>query len=167
MTLNSLKDLYIEQLRDLYNAEGQLANALPQMADQTEHQELKRAFQNHLEQTRHHKERIEQVFDDLGEDPGGEKCEAMAGLIEEAKQMMKKKADADVKDAALIASAQRVEHYEIAGYGTVCTYAERLDRQNDHDVLGTTLEEEKETDDTLTRLAEEVVNPEAEATAQA
>ena len=161
MTLDNLKDLYLEQLRDLYNAEGQLTSALSEMAGQASHNQLKTAFQEHLEQTRNHKKRLQQVFDDLGETSGGEKCEAMEGLIEEAKGLMKKDMKADVLDAALIASAQRVEHYEIAAYGTVCTYAEQLDRRDDHDLLGQTLEEEKETDGKLTRLAEQVVNPEA------
>ncbi len=163
MTLENLKDLYVEQLRDLHSAEVQLINALPKMAEQATHGELKNAFNEHLEQTRTHRERLEQAFKGLGEKPGGEKCKAMEGLIKEAKEIMKKDAEPAVKDAALIASAQRVEHYEIAGYGTVATYAERLGRTDQKDLLGQTLSEEEATDEKHTQIAEEVVNPEAPA----
>lgn len=161
MTLNDLKDLYIEQLRDLYNAENQLIEALPQMAEAASHSELQQAFESHLEETRQHVSRLEQIFDSLGEDPTGEKCEAMEGLIEEAQELLQKDADPDVIDAGLIASAQRVEHYEIAGYGTVRTYAETLDRSEEGDLLYETLQEEEDADEELTQIAESVVNPEA------
>lgn len=161
MTLNDLKDLYIEQLRDLYNAENQLIETLPEMAEAASHPELQQAFESHLEETRQHVSRLEQIFDSLGEDPGGEKCEAMKGLIEEAHELLEKDADPDVIDAGLIASAQRVEHYEIAGYGTVRTYAETLDRSQEGDLLYETLQEEEGADEKLTQIAESVVNPEA------
>lgn len=163
MTLNNLRDLYVEQLRDLYNAEQQLTEALPKMAKAASHSELRQAFESHLKETREQAQRIEKIFQDLGESPSGEKCEAMEGLIEEGSAMIEKDADEDVRDAGLIAAAQRVEHYEIAGYGTVATYAELLDRSEDHKVLTRTLEEEKEADKKLNRIAKEIVNPEAVA----
>lgn len=161
MKMNTLKDLYLEQLRDLYSAETQLVEALPTMAEKASHNELKQAFQQHLEETRQHVERLEQIFNRMGEKPSGETCQAMKGLIKEAQDLMKQRADEDVRDAGLIASAQRVEHYEIAGYGTVATYAEMLNQNEDHDILGQTLAEEKKTDQLLTRLAEQVINVEA------
>jgi ferritin-like metal-binding protein YciE len=182
MKLDNLRDLYIEQLQDLYSAEEQLTGALPKMAEAAAHPELKTAFQNHLEQTKQHRDRLQKVMSDLagtpsgregsmmesiykalGRSPSGEKCEAMAGLIREGEHMVKAKADQDVRDAGLIAAAQRVEHYEIAGYGTVCTYAKLLGRTSDKDILGRTLDEEKATDETLTNLATRVVNLDAAA----
>ena len=163
MKLDRLKDLYIEQLRDLYSAETQIISALPEMINKTSHRELRTALQNHLEETREQKKRLQQVFSNLNVGPEGEMCEAMKGLIREAKELLKKDADADVLDAGIIASAQRVEHYEIAGYGTVCTYAEMLDREDDYKLLSATLGEEKESDKKLTRIAKQVVNPEAQA----
>lgn len=161
MTLDNLKDLYVEQLRDLYNAEQQLTEALPQMVEAASHSELRQAFESHLEETREHVQRIESIFNDLGESPSGEKCEAMEGLIEEGEGLLEKDADNDVLDAGLIAAAQKVEHYEISGYGTVATYAELLDRDNDHEILTRTLSEEKDADKKLNRIAKEIVNPEA------
>ena len=161
MTLDDLKDLYIEQLRDLYNAENQLVEALPKKVEASSHGELRQAFESHLDETREHVSRLEEIFSNLGEDPSGEKCEAMEGLIEEAEELLEKDADVDVLDAGLIAAAQRVEHYEIAGYGTVRTYAERLNRQDDADLLNRTLQEEEAADKKLTGIAENVVNPEA------
>lgn len=159
MTLDNLKDLYVEQLRDLYNAEQQLTEALPQMVEAASHSELRQAFESHLEETREHVQRIESIFNDLGESPSGEKCEAMEGLIEEGEELLQKDADDDVLDAGLIAAAQKVEHYEISGYGTVATYAELLDRDNDHKILTRTLSEEKEADKKLNRIAKDIVNP--------
>ncbi len=161
MTLDNLRDLYVEQLRDLYNAEQQLTEALPQLVEAASHSELRQAFESHLEETREHVQRIETIFNDLGESPEGEKCEAMEGLIEEGEELLEKDADDDVLDAGLIAAAQKVEHYEISGYGTVATYAELLDRDNDHEILTRTLSEEKEADKKLNRIAKEIVNPEA------
>ena len=182
MRLDNLRDLYIEQLQDLYSAEEQLTGALPKMVEAAAHPELKTAFQSHLEETRRHCERLQQVLSDLagtpsgqggsmmesiytalGRSPSGHKCEAMAGLIEEGEQIVKAKADPDVRDAGLIAAAQRVEHYEIAGYGTVCTYAKLLGRTSDKEILGRTLDEEKATDEKLTELATRVVNLDAAA----
>lgn len=163
MTVESLKDLYIEQLRDLYNAESQLADALPNMVDMASSDELVQAFEDHLEETREQKKRLERIFRNLGEDPTGEKCEAMEGLIHEAKEIARESRDADALDAALIAQAQRIEHYEIAGYGTVRTYARQLDRDDDINVLKETLDEEKTADKKLTKIAEQIVNPKAVA----
>lgn len=163
MTVESLQDLYIEQLRDLYNAESQFVDALPEMVEMASNQELSQAFQEHLDETREHKQRLERIFRTLGEDPTGEKCEAMEGLIREAKEVAEEGREANAMDAALIAQAQRVEHYEMAGYGTVRTYAQRLNRSGDADVLASTLDEEKAADKKLTKIAEQVVNPKAAA----
>lgn len=161
MTLDSLRDLYVEQLRDLYNAENQLVEALPEMADNATHAELRQALESHLEETREHVERLEEVFDNLDEDPTGEMCEAMEGLIEEGNELLEKDADDDVLDAGIIAAAQRVEHYEIAAYGTVVTYAEMLGRNDDQELLAETLNEEKQADEKLNRIAKQIVNPAA------
>lgn len=163
MTIDSLHDLYLEQLRDVYNAENQLIDALPEMVEMSSNEELTQAFREHLDETREHRERLERLFSDLGEDPTGEKCEGMEGLIREAKEIVQEGRDADAVDAALITQAQRIEHYEIAAYGSVRTYAQQLDRNNDVDVLNTTLDEEKAADRELTEIAEQVVNPKAAA----
>ena len=170
MPLTSLLDLYLDQLRDLYDAERQLTEALPRMARAAAHEPLAQAFRRHLAQTHAHVERLEQIFDDLGEDPAGKTCAAMKGLIKEGEALIDEKdrlfgpdANPAVLDAGLIAAAQRVEHYEIAGYSTVSTYAERLGRSDDRYLLGMTLGEEKATDEDLTKLARQRVNPEAEA----
>ena len=160
-SLESLQDLYVEQLRDLYSAESQLIEALPKMADAATHQELKQAFQTHLTQTKEHARRIERIFDGLGESPKGETCDGMKGLIKEGEKTIKTKGDSDVRDAALIAAAQRVEHYEIAGYGCVKTYARLLGRQQDVQLLQQTEDNEGQTDQLLTRLAEGVINLDA------
>ena len=161
MKLETLSDLYLEQLRDLYSAETQIIEALPLMISQASHPELRQAFQQHLNETKQQRERLDQIFDNLGKSAKGETCMAMEGLIKEANHMLKNKSDADVLDAGLITAAQRVEHYEIAGYGTVATYAEMLGRTDDHRLLGLTLQEEKQTDEILNRIAKTVVNPEA------
>ena len=162
MALNSLEDLYVEQLKDLYSAENQITDALPKMKDAATHQELKNAFQMHLDQTERQVDRLEQIFKDLDKSPKGHTCKAMQGLIKEGEEMIKEKAESDVKDAGLIAAAQRVEHYEIAGYGTVRNFAQRLGHQKHVDLLQQTLDEEGETDKKLTRLAERVINPDAQ-----
>ncbi len=161
MKLNTLRDLYVEQLRDLYSAETQLVEALPKMAEKAAHPKLKQAMESHLDETRQHVERLERIFESLDEKPEGETCQAMKGLIKEGQEMLKKRGDDDVRDAGIIAAAQRVEHYEISGYGTVATYAEMLGRTEDHDILGQTLSEEKSTDQKLNRLAKQVVNVDA------
>lgn len=161
MKLETLSDLYLEQLRDLYSAESQIIEALPKMEKAATNQELKRAFQQHLDVTKRQRDRLDRIFEDLGKNPKGFTCKAMEGLVKEAQELMGKSGDSDVIDAGLIASAQRVEHYEIAGYGTVATYAEMLGRREDHRLLGETLQEEKMTDETLNRIAKSIVNPEA------
>jgi ferritin-like metal-binding protein YciE len=164
MKLDSLQKLYIEELRDLYNAENQLLKALPKMAKHASHQELKQAFETHLEQTEGHVERLEDIFEKLDEKPTGKTCKGMKGLIEEGSEMLDKAGDKSVLDAGLIAAAQRVEHYEIAGYGTVRTFANMLGEAEAAELLQETLDEEGETDKLLTELAESVVNVEAPAT---
>jgi ferritin-like metal-binding protein YciE len=163
MKLDSLQKLYIEELRDLYNAENQLLKALPKMAKNASHQELKQAFETHLGQTEEHVERLEDIFKKLDEKPTGKTCKAMKGLIEEGSEMMKEEGEESVLDAGLIAAAQRVEHYEIAGYGTVRTFANMLGETEAAELLQQTLDEEGETDKLLTELAESVVNVEAPA----
>lgn len=154
MALESLNDLFIEQLRDLYDAENQLIKALPKMAQGANSDELRQSFEEHLEQTKEHAQRIEQIFEQLGEKAKGKKCKAMEGLIKEGSETLGEDMDEDVKDAAIIAAAQRVEHYEIAGYGTVRTFASLLGEQEAASLLEQTLQEEKETDAKLTQLAE-------------
>ena len=129
MENNSLKELYVDELRDIYDAETQLIKALPQMAKAATSEELRSGFENHLQQTKGHAQRLEQIFDALGEKAGGKKCNAMKGLVAEGKEVIDGDFEGDVKDAALISAAQRVEHYEIAAYGTVRTYAELLGQQ--------------------------------------
>ena len=154
MQLNNLKDLFVEQLRDLYDAENQLTQALPKMANAASSSELKDAFQMHLDQTRTQIQRLERIFSELGVSPQGETCEAMQGLLKEGEQVMHAQGNASVKDAALITAAQRVEHYEMAGYGSVRTYAKELGYSEAADLLQKTLDEEGNTDKKLTKLAE-------------
>lgn len=162
MKLNNLKDLMIHELKDLYNAEQQITKALPKMADAAKDDELKRGFKDHLRETEGQIDRLEKIFGILGEKPTGEKCKAMEGIIRESDEMIQQRAEADVMDAALIAMAQRVEHYEIAGYGTVCTYAKQLGMNDILDLLQQTLDEEKNTDQKLTYIAEHNINKKAE-----
>lgn len=156
MEINSLRELYVEQLRDLYDAENQLIKALPKMAREASSDELRQGIEEHLEQTRGHVERLEQVFEQLGEKPKGKKCKGMQGLLEEGKETLEEDMEEDTKDAAIIAAAQRVEHYEISGYGTARTYANLLNENEAAELLEETLNEEKETDQKLTQLAEEI-----------
>ena len=153
-TLNSFDDLYVQQLRDLYSAETQLIEALPTMADAAAHPELKRAFQDHLAVTRRQKDRLEQIFRTLDADPEGHTCQAMKGLVKEGNDIIRADGDAAVRDAGLIAAAQRVEHYEIAGYGTARTFAERLGHSEAARLLQQTLDEEGGADKKLTQIAE-------------
>jgi len=158
LKLDSLRDLLIEELRDLYSAETQLVEALPKMAEAASSQELRSAFEHHLEQTREHVSRLKDIFEEIGEKSSGETCEAMKGLIKEGEVLVKAEGDPDVRDAGLIGAAQRVEHYEIAGYGTARSLAQRL---GDNQVVGTlqlTLNEEAEADKKLTSIAESQVN---------
>ena len=163
MELETLKDLYIEELKDLYSAEKQLTKALPKMAKAATHPELQQAFRTHLKETAQHIERLERICADLGVSPRGKKCVGMEGLIEEGNELIKESPDEDVLDAGLINKAQHVEHYEIAGYGTVRTYARQLGFDEQADLLQQTLDEEGKTDHLLTQLAESGINVEAEA----
>jgi ferritin-like metal-binding protein YciE len=162
MEMESLKELYVDELKDLYSAEKQLVKALPKMAKNASNPELKEAFTNHLQETEGHVERLEQIFEMLGERAGGKKCKGMEGLIEEAKELLEEDATEEVLDAGLISKAQHVEHYEIAGYGTVRTYARQLGLDDQAELLQETLDEEGKTDELLTQLAESSVNLEAE-----
>jgi len=161
--MNDLQDLLVDQLKDLYNAEGQLTKALPKMAKAASLPELKQAFEKHLAQTEEHVARLERVFESLGEKAKGKTCHAMKGLIEEGSEAIKEDATDAVRDAALIAAAQRVEHYEIAAYGTVRTFAESLGLKDAANILQKTLDEEGQTDKLLTEIAETCVNQFAEA----
>jgi ferritin-like metal-binding protein YciE len=156
MEHQALKELYIDELKDIYNAENQLVKALPKMAKAATSEELRTGFEEHLEQTRGHVQRLEQIFKALGEKPSGKKCKGMEGLVAEGQEMMGEDFEDDVMDAALISAAQRVEHYEIAAYGTVRTYAELLGEDTAVQLLEQTLEEEKETDQKLTDMASEI-----------
>lgn len=162
MPLDSLHDLYVEELRDLYNAENQLLKALPRMAKAATAPELKAAFTEHLTVTQGQVQRLDRIFTELGVKATGKKCKAMEGLIAEGKEIMEEDGEPAVIDAALIGAAQRVEHYEIAGYGTVRTFARLLGYTAAEKLLQQTLDEEGEADKTLTELAETVINPEAE-----
>jgi ferritin-like metal-binding protein YciE len=161
MSMDSLKDLYIDELKDLYSAENQLLKALPKMAKKASAPQLKRAFQDHLAQTEGHVTRLEKIFKGLGEKPNGKVCKAMKGLVEEGKEVIEEDGDESVLDAALIGAAQRVEHYEIAGYGVVRTFASLLGEEDAMGLLQRTLNEEGEADKKLTKLAESVINIEA------
>ncbi len=158
MQLKSMEDLFLHELRDLHSAEKQLTQALPKMAKKTEHPELRKAFETHLKQTEEHISRLETILEGMDKSPRGEKCKGMAGLIEEANGAMEDAKDPAVLDAALIGAAQRVEHYEMAGYGTARTYASMMGNKKAAQLLEKTLEEEKATDANLTKLAEGMVN---------
>jgi ferritin-like metal-binding protein YciE len=160
MPEEGLRELYIDELKDLYNAENQLLKALPKMAKAADSDELKQGFEEHLEQTRGHVERLEKIFRSLDESPKGKKCVGMEGLIEEGSEVMGDDFEGAVMDAALIGAAQRVEHYEIAAYGTVSEFAKILGESEHVSLLEETLQEEKETDEKLTELAK-TINPQA------
>jgi ferritin-like metal-binding protein YciE len=159
--LKSLDDLLVHELQDIYHAEGQILKALPKMIKAANHPELQAAFEEHLEQTEGQVERLEQAFKLLGLPAKGKKCEGMAGLIEEGKKMMEEDAEPSVMDAALIAAAQKVEHYEIASYGTVRTWAQHIGDEQMAKLLQQTLDEEGKTDKLLTEMAENSINVEA------
>lgn len=156
MKSNSLRDLYTEQLKDLYDAERQLIKALPKMAEAASSDELRSALEEHLEITEQQAERLEQIFSRLGESGKAQKCKGMEGLIKEGSEVLKEDMDDDVRDAAIIAAAQRVEHYEIAGYGCVRTYANLLGDREAASLLEESLDEEKEADQKLTEIAEQI-----------
>jgi ferritin-like metal-binding protein YciE len=156
MAETTFRDLYIDELKDIYNAEQQLIKALPKMAKAANSEELREGFEGHLEQTRGHAQRLEQIFKALGEKPTGKKCKAMEGLVEEGDEVIHGEFEGEVKDSALIAAAQRVEHYEIAAYGSVRAFAEVLGESDAVELLSQTLDEEKQTNDKLTELSGEI-----------
>jgi ferritin-like metal-binding protein YciE len=160
MAAENLQELFVEELRDVYDAEKQITKALPKMAKAVESDELRAAFEEHLEITRMQINRLEEVFKSLGLAPRGKTCDGMKGLLEEGQSHMEE-LEGSTLEAALIGAAQRVEHYEIAAYGTLATWAELLGYQDAKDLLGQTLEEEKEADEKLTGIAGQI-NPEAE-----
>jgi ferritin-like metal-binding protein YciE len=163
MKLGTMQDLLISELKDLYSAETQLIKALPRIAKKAATPALQEAINEHLEQTQHQVERLEQIFAQLDEKPRGHRCKAMEGLIEEGKDIMQADAEDSVRDAALIAACQRVEHYEIAGYGCARTFARRLGLEETVRLLDETLHEEKDADQKLTDIAEHTINEQAEA----
>jgi ferritin-like metal-binding protein YciE len=156
MKKNSLRHLYVEELKDLYNAENQLVKALPKMAKAATSEELRAGFEEHLEQTKGHVSRLEEIFEAMEESPKGKKCKGMEGLITEGSEMIGEDPGDEELDAGLISAAQRVEHYEIAGYGSVRTYARLLGDEDAASLLEETLKEEKETDQKLSSLAEQI-----------
>jgi ferritin-like metal-binding protein YciE len=158
MHIDSLDGLYVEQLKDIYDAERRLVNALPKMAQSASSPELRSAIENHLEQTRRHVDRLEEIFEGVDERASGKKCKAMVGLIEEAEEYLKDGVDPSVRDAGIVASAQRIEHYEIAAYGTLRTFADLKGDKRASQLLQETLNEEKGADLKLTEVAESAVN---------
>ena len=163
MPAESLHDAFEEELKDVLSAEKQLVKALPKMAKAATNEDLKAGFEEHLEQTKGHVERLEQVFELLDKTPRAKKCKAMEGLIEEGSEILEEDMEPEVMDAMLIAAAQKVEHYEIATYGTLVTWARQLGMEDAANLLQETLDEEKDTDMKLTQLAETSINAEAEA----
>jgi ferritin-like metal-binding protein YciE len=167
MELASLHNLYVDELKDLFSAENQILKALPKMAKAASSEELRSAFEDHFEQTKIHVQRLEQILGKLEENPKGKKCKGMEGLLEEGKELLEEDAAPEVLDAGLISAAQRVEHYEMAGYGCVRTYAQLLGDEDAVELLQQTLDEEGETDEKLTQLAENInvqANGQEEAT---
>ena len=162
MPMESLQELYVEEIKDLYSAENQILKALPRMIKAASSPALKKAFTKHERQTREHVKRLERIARELGEKPTGKKCHGMEGLLEEGKDLIKEKPAPNVLDAGLISAAQHVEHYEIAGYGTVRTWARLLGLERHAQVLQNTLDEEEQTDLDLTALAEAFINEQAE-----
>lgn len=162
MDLQTLNDLYIDELKDLYSAENQILKALPRMIRAASHPQLKRAFTTHERQTRQQVKRLERICRDLGVNPKGKKCVGMEGVLKEGAELISERPEPDVLDAGLIAAAQHVEHYEMAGYGCVRTYARVLGQDGHAELLQQTLDEEKETDQLLTELAESSINIDAE-----
>ena len=164
MKLDSLHQLYVHELKDMYNGEQQILKALPKMARNASSPQLRAAFEGHLEQTRGHVDRLEQIFQKLDEPTKGQKCKGLEGIISEGEEMVENEdAPPAVADAALIAAAQRVEHYEMAAYGTVCNYARRLRFEDQARLLHQTLQEEIATDKKLTTIADSYINEEAKS----
>lgn len=161
MSMENLYDLYVEELKDLWSAEKMILQALPKMTRAAGHKELKAAFRQHEKQSREHVRRLERICKDLGESPRGKKCEGMEGLLKEGSGLIRERPAQDVLDAGLLSAAQHVEHYEMAGYGTVRTWARLLGYRQHAATLQQTLDEEGETDHLLTELAERIINVEA------
>jgi len=161
MEMSNLQDLLVENLKDLYSAENQILKALPKAAKKVENDQLRMALEEHVEQTRGHVERLEQVLSKMGEKGGGKKCHGMEGLLEEAKELLGEDAEPEVLDAGLIVDCQKVEHYEIAGYGSAVTFAKLLGNDEAARLLSQTLDEEKAADQKLTAIAESSINLEA------
>lgn len=161
MKVDSLKKLYIDQLKDIFSAESMISENLPKMIKAASSKELQNAFKEHLEVTRKQIDRLQEIFDNMNENTQGRKCAAMEGIIRESEELLSNSTDPEAIDAGLISSAQRIEHYEIAGYGTLRTYAEILGDEDARDLLQTTLDEEKQTDKKLTELAVSSINIEA------
>ena len=161
MKVNSLKELYVEELKDTYDAEKQIVKALPKMVKAASTPELQKAFEAHLEQTKGHVQRLEQIFQGLGEEPKAKKCDGMRGILEEGEKVVSEGSEGPVRDAGLIAGAQRVEHYEMAVYGSLKTWAEQLNDEQAAQLLEETLNEEKKADQKLTQIAEQTVNQQA------
>ena len=162
MELNTLHELYVDELKDLYSAENQILKAMPRMIKAATHTKLKQGFTKHERQTQEHVKRLEKICQSLGEKPTGKKCVGMEGVLKEGSELINEKPDNEVLDAGLISAAQRVEHYEMAGYGTVRTYARTLGYESQAELLQQTLDEEGRTDHLLTELAESGINVEAE-----
>lgn len=160
--MQDLQDLYLEQLQDAWSAENQLLEALPKMIENAGDSSLRSAFEQHLQKTEGHVDRLQNIFEAMGEKAGGKKCKGMEGLIKEGEELLKEKGDGNVKDAGLIGAAQKVEHYEVALYGTLRTWARQLGREDDEALLQQTLNEEEEADRLLTDIAESHVNVRAE-----
>lgn len=158
---NGLHSLFLSELSDIHNAEKQLVNALPKLAKASENEELREAFESHLHETEEHVSRLDKVFELLGESPKRKQCKGMAGVIEEGKEVIEEHEDTAELNAALIAAAQKAEHYEIASYGCLCTWAKMMDHKEALKLLKETLAEEKEANDKLNRLAMSVANPQA------
>ena len=161
MELSNLQDLLVENLKDLYSAETQILKALPKVAKKVENEQLRDALTMHVKETEGQVKRLEQILSRMGEKPGGKKCHGMEGLIEEAKEMMEEDADPDVLDAGLIVDCQKVEHYEIAGYGSAVTFAKLLGDNESARLLAMTLDEEERADKKLTAIAESTINIDA------
>jgi len=161
MELNTLHELYVDELKDLYSAENQILKAMPRMIKAATHTKLKQGFTKHERQTQEHVKRLEKICQSLGEKPTGKKCVGMEGVLKEGSELINEKPDNEVLDAGLISAAQRVEHYEMAGYGTVRTWARLLGHEDHVDLLQQTLDEERDTDEALSELAESSINIDA------
>ncbi len=161
MEMSNLQDLMVDNLKDLYSAETQMLKAMPRVAKKIQNEQLRSAFEMHMKETEEHIERLEQIFEQLGEKPTGKKCKGMEGLLEENKELLSEDAEQDVLEAGLIVGAQKVEHYEIAGYGSAVTFAKLLGNDQAARLLAQSLDEEERTDKKLTAIAESTINIQA------